>query len=824
MIEPRRTRPPRRRARERLALPERAGSARLRSSRGDDGARRARSRCAPTRAPEAARRAAIDAAREEIAPRAARLRRRPRARARSSPRSSRRRCPSDLSESFRGELAEVRHELVAVRRRRAAVQPRAARRRPAGELGPSNNARLRDVRAAHARRRRGHRPRSSSPARARALAHYGIDDLEPLRRARARACCACSPRRPRPSCGAGSCSACLARVHALAGSGDPPRRRPRARRRARADRRRCAACVSRRARRRRARGALRDLRGPATRAPGRAHDASRLEAWLAAAEARADARRPRRCSRTSPMRRARSSTASGGWLADADPRRRAIALAAHVRRALRAPAAARAHAPSVVGPVHVERLELAGGRIVLGAACAARRARADARARSAAPRAPRECARRAGASTRSSCSCRSRRATRSPGVARGDRAAARRRRSPAGRLTLTLLRAGGPRPAPHASCRRASGLRARRPRCTASTPRPPRASTSRGCASFELERLRGARGPLLLPRRAAATSPATSACFVLADVRGALAATTGHEAEPARAGLRARLLRGHARAARASSAARDPQRRLQWNRDRDLPSAPPVYLDREPRRARSRAASRPRRATSASRRWWCGCTLLDRDAARARRRAPIEIVISRPRPAAGSSIDVARAAHAAARARAATTSARSSRRAAAGSSTRTRSSACSPGAPGAVELAAERRAARRRRSRSTTSTPTREHAARDQRRGPPAGREHERDRVRHHRHADRRRCPRACGACSCSPIRRSAWARSPRPSAIAIVAAIDLAEALRAAGRVGAGLERRAHRDGQRHREPRRDRARGAPHRHVHAGAAASST
>ena len=51
-----------------------------------------------------------------------------------------------------------------------------------------------------------------------------------------------------------------------------------------------------------------------------------------------------------------------------------------------------------------------------------------------------------------------------------------------------------------------------------------------------------------------------------------------------------------------------------------------------------------------------------------------------------------------------------------------------------------------------------------------------------------------------------------------IVAAIDLAEARGAAGRVGAGLERRAHRDGQRHREPRRHRARGAADRHVHAG------
>ena len=42
--------------------------------------------------------------------------------------------------------------------------------------------------------------------------------------------------------------------------------------------------------------------------------------------------------------------------------------------------------------------------------------------------------------------------------------------------------------------------------------------------------------------------------------------------------------------------------------------------------------------------------------------------------------------------------------------------------------------------------------------------------------------------------------------------------------RVDPGLERRAHRDGQRHREPRCDRARRAPHRRVHAGRAARST
>src|SRR6185295_12897839 len=55
----------------------------------------------------------------------------------------------------------------------------------------------------------------------------------------------------------------------------------------------------------------------------------------------------------------------GRWLSDSDPRRRAIAVAAHVRR-LYAQQHPLAHTSGVVGPVHVERLDLAGDRTVLG--------------------------------------------------------------------------------------------------------------------------------------------------------------------------------------------------------------------------------------------------------------------------------------------------------------------------------------------------------------------------------------------------------------------------------------------------------------------------
>ena len=229
-------------------------------------------------------------------------------------------------------------------------------------------------------------------------------------------------------------------------------------------------------------------------------------------------------------------------------------------------------------------------------------------------------------------------------------------------------------------------------------------------------------------------------------------------------------------------------------------------------RSGSRASSRRRRATSASRRWSCGCTCSTATRLRARR-APREIVIS---DLTGSNMTIqAREPRRNRSRRRASTSARSSRRAGAGSSTRTRSSACSP--------ARRRRAgsasgAAGRRVRGVRPRGGRARAARDQRRRPPVRAEQLRRSCSASSTRRPRRCPRACSACSCSRIRRAAWARSRRPECDRIVAAIDLAERAARAGRVGAGLERRAHRDGQRHREPRRHRARRAPHRRVHAG------
>jgi len=89
-----------------------------------------------------------------------------------------------------------------------------------------------------------------------------------------------------------------------------------------------------------------------------------VESWLAAAEAAV----------THPPETVLAHLAGapraifdrvGRWLVDPDPRRRAIAVAAHVRR-LYAHQRPRSHTSGVVGPVHVERLDLPGDRVVLG--------------------------------------------------------------------------------------------------------------------------------------------------------------------------------------------------------------------------------------------------------------------------------------------------------------------------------------------------------------------------------------------------------------------------------------------------------------------------
>ncbi len=266
--------------------------------------------------------------------------------------------PEDLPESFRWELAAVRHELVLF----ADIEQlfsRAPLPRPTGEAGPSSRAILLD---AVRRYREGGAwlPEAFRASFLRALAHYGVDDLaasEALERALLRllASQAAPDLRRRLVLG------CLARVHALAGGihlGD--------------DRSLDEVLERIAGMRGHVSDALADLSLEARYAifesPRLESQAERttkeVESWLAAAEAAV----------THPPESVLAHLAGspravfdrvGRWLSDPDPRRRAIAVAAHVRR-LYAHQRPRAHTSGVVGPVHVERLDLVDDRIVLG--------------------------------------------------------------------------------------------------------------------------------------------------------------------------------------------------------------------------------------------------------------------------------------------------------------------------------------------------------------------------------------------------------------------------------------------------------------------------
>ena len=124
------------------------------------------------------------------------------------------------------------------------------------------------------------------------------------------------------------------------------------------------------------------------------------------------------------------------------------------------------------------------------------------------------------------------------------------------------------------------------------------------------------------------------------------------------------------------------------------------------------------------------------------------------------------------------------------------------------------RSSRRARaaSASTTSSTARAVAGR-----PRAGPEPRGRRVRRDLDADARSTPRACERVL-DPGRPDAatWARSPRASATAS-SRRSISPSASGCPSSGSPLSRRrAHRDGQRHREPRRHRARRAPARHVH--------
>jgi len=480
--------------------------------------------------------------------------------------------PGELSESFRWELAAVRRELVLF----ADIEQlfsRAPLPRPSGEAGPSSRAILLDA-VRRYREGGGWLPEAFRANLLRALSHYGVDDLAPtdaLERALLRllASQAAPDLRRRLVLG------CLSRVHALAGSGIHL-----------GDDRGLDEGLAR----------IAGLRGLVTDAvsdlslearyaifegPRLESQAERttkeVELWLAAAEAAVTHPPESVLAHLSGSPRGVFDRV-GRWLSDEDPRRRAIAVGAHVRR-LYAHQRPVAHTSGVVGPVHVERLDLSGDRIVLGSV---------ARPADLAPTLERLGRAASAAAVRSP----SRRVDAiellvpipdeetAPGVAEaispllGPLLATQR-------LTLTLLPSGGR--ARHLTFEHVFGngavaMREDRDLHGIHPETAARIDLAR-LRKFDVERLEAPEDLYCFHARSPEI-PGDERLLVFADVRGRSPDDAdGHEASLHVAAFErdffeaARCLRNHLQL-------RDPRRRLQWNRLM-LYATPSVYLDRD---------------------------------------------------------------------------------------------------------------------------------------------------------------------------------------------------------------------------------------------------
>ena len=309
-------------------------------------------------APAPARRAAIEAAREEVRrvimgfdlnlERGEKL-----GRILEAP------LPAGLTESFRWELAEIRHEL-AIFADIEELFSRAPLPRPSGEAGPSSRALLLDWVRRHREGEDALAERLREPV-LRALSHYGVSSLEPgeaLERALLRMLASQHASELRQSLVLG----CLARVRACAASGldlvsdralDDVLARIAGLRGLVSD---AVADLSQEAR-------YSIFESPRLEAQAE-RTSKEVESWLEASEAAV----------TPPPESVLAHLAAapravfhrvGGWLEDANPRRRAIAIAAYLRRfyAQQRPVS---QTSGLVGEIHVERLDLADGRIVLG--------------------------------------------------------------------------------------------------------------------------------------------------------------------------------------------------------------------------------------------------------------------------------------------------------------------------------------------------------------------------------------------------------------------------------------------------------------------------
>ncbi len=472
--------------------------------------------------------------------------------------------PEGLSGRFCWELAEVRHELVAL-----ADVTRLFIRSPAGsvsgDLGPSNNARLR----MYVRRLRGGGAGISEDfldlVRA-ALAHYGVAGLEPgdaLERAVLRLFAA----QLRPELRDRLSLAMLRRLTELVRAGldlGDDRRLDAALEQIATTRGLVSNAVA---------DAAIEARYVIFEGPEIERQAERttkqVTQWLETAESH-----PRTppdavlCQLADAPRGVFERV--GHWLADPDPRRRAIALAAHVRR-LYSPLQPAAHELLREAGLRVERLEFDGERGVLAAACA------PDEVREAAERLVR--AARRGLGTRAPAEAVELIVPVEDAAQSADAAAEVARvvsdGVSAGRFTLNLVRPGGPdehrtfQPTPE-GWRELEGLHGVHPEAA-------RRIDLQRLSRFELERLPASDGIYCFHARSPEVA-GDERLFVLADLRSR-SPDDGREADLHLAAFE-HSFHEATRALRAILAARDPKRRLQWNRI-GIYVAPEIFLDPE---------------------------------------------------------------------------------------------------------------------------------------------------------------------------------------------------------------------------------------------------
>jgi len=298
----------------------------------------------------------------------------------------------------------------------------------------------------------------------------------------------------------------------------------------------------------------------------------RLEAWLAAAEAEPTAPPEEVLAHLVEAPRPVFERV-GGWLGHPDPRRRAIALAAHLRRLYASAPLASSPAEPRAEPRPLHRLELSAGRVVLGATCTPDDA-GEAAARlcelAAAGRDRHEFPAAYALELFAPL----------PSAAAADAVASRVLAAlggalPAARFTLNLAIQDGPDrhvtfAASPEGLRVDAALHGLHPEAAA------RVDLAR-FARFELERYDAPDGIYAFHGRSR-DEPGDERVFVLADVRG----RSPDEAQEAElyAPVFEQAFHEATRALRGVLALRDPQRRLQWNRIAIF-VGPAVWLDRE---------------------------------------------------------------------------------------------------------------------------------------------------------------------------------------------------------------------------------------------------